>query len=63
MCLYISDPEFSCGLTDGLTEVFHEALADLKTPFHAPLAKKYRSRIRKGSQWFGRSFLDKNVVV
>ena len=32
--LYICDPNFSCGLTDGrtdgLTEVFHEALADLK---------------------------------
>ena len=35
MCLYISDPDFSCVCTDGitkyLTEVFHEALADLKT--------------------------------
>ena len=29
--LYICDPNFSCGLTDGLTKVFHEALADLKT--------------------------------
>ena len=32
--LYICDPNFSCGLTnlrtDGRTEVFHEALADLK---------------------------------
>ena len=28
--LYICDPNFSCGLTDGLTKVFHEALADLK---------------------------------
>ena len=34
ICLYLSDPIFSCGRTngrtDGLTEVFHEALADLK---------------------------------
>ena len=30
ICLYVSDPDFSCGQTDGLTEVFHEALADLK---------------------------------
>ena len=35
ICLYISDPNFSCGLTDGETDyntgVFHEALVDLKT--------------------------------
>ena len=34
ICLYISDPNFSCGLTDGETDyntgVFHEALVDLK---------------------------------
>ena len=28
--LYIFDPNFSCGRTNGLTKVFHEALADLK---------------------------------
>ena len=30
ICLYISDPDFSCGRMDGQAEVFHEALTDLK---------------------------------
>ena len=33
MCLYISDPDFwTDGQTNGLTEVFHEALAWLVIP-------------------------------
>ena len=59
ICLYISDPNFSCGLTDGLTEVFQEALADLKIrcktlvrDFLANVAENIKRAQRIGSSIF-----------
>ena len=44
--LYIYDPNFSCGLTNGRTEVFHEALADLKSRH-----KRMQRRRANGKYW------------